>query len=159
VTRGQELAQGGMPISAAGVRWVGKRPGVEKLNNRLRAWEAQVARESHLLTEAHLAAVAKAQVEKDAPGAFESAWPGSCGAQETCYVGTGKGGGRLYQHPFLATSSQVAAAQLDDRKTALPAADCLHDPVVPFFEAQAVPLSRILPDRGTASCGSPDRQE
>ena len=51
-----ELAQRGIPISAAGVRWVGKRQGVENLNKRLRALEAKVARESHSLTEAQLAA-------------------------------------------------------------------------------------------------------
>jgi len=41
-----------MPISAAGVRGVWKRQGLENLNKRLRALEAKVARESHILTEA-----------------------------------------------------------------------------------------------------------
>jgi transposase InsO family protein len=30
---------------------------------------------------------------------------------------------------------------------------------VPFFDAQAVPLSRVLTDRGTEYCGSPDAHE
>ena len=80
-----------------------KRQGVENLNKRLRALEAKVARESHILTEAQLAAVEKAKVEKEAPGEFESAWPGYWGAQATFYVGTVKGVGRLYQQTFIET--------------------------------------------------------
>jgi transposase InsO family protein len=41
----------------------------------------------------------------------------------------------------------------------LTAADLLNDQVVPFFEAHEVPLSRILTDRGTEYCGSPDSHE
>ncbi len=51
-----ELAPRGIPISAAGVRCVWKRQGLENLNKRLRALEAKVARESHILAEAQLAA-------------------------------------------------------------------------------------------------------
>lgn len=35
----------------------------------------------------------------------------------------------------------------------------LNDQVVPFFAVQEVPLSRILTDRGTEYCGSPDSHE
>jgi hypothetical protein len=47
-----ELAPRGIPISAASGRCVWKRQGLENLNKRLRALEAKVARESHILTEA-----------------------------------------------------------------------------------------------------------
>ena len=88
-----ELAQRGIPISAAGVRCVWKRQGLENLNKRLRALEAKVARESPLLTEVQLAALEKAKVEKEAPGEFESEGPGYCGAQDTFDVETVKSGG------------------------------------------------------------------
>ena len=154
-----ELAQRGIPISAAGVRCVWKRQGLENLNKRLRALEAKVARESHILTEAQLAALEKAKVDKEAHGEFESECPGYCGAQDTFYVGTLKGVGRIYQQTFIDTYSKVGFAKLYDRKTALTAADLLNDQVVPFFEAHEVPLSRILTDRGTEYCGSPDAHE
>ena len=51
-----ELAKRGIPISAAGVRCVWERHHLENLNKRLRALEAKVAQESHLLIEAQLAA-------------------------------------------------------------------------------------------------------
>jgi hypothetical protein len=77
------LAQRGRPISAAGVQCVWERHGLENLNKRLRALEAKVGRESHILTAAPLAALEKARGEKEAPGAFASECPGYCGAQDT----------------------------------------------------------------------------
>jgi len=150
------LAQRGIPISAAGVRCVWERHDLENLQKRLRALEAKVAQGSHLLTEAQLAALEKAKVEKEAHGEFESECPGYCGAQDTFYVGTLKGVGRIYQQTFLDTYSKVAFAKLYDRKTPLTAADLLNDQVVPFFDAHEVPLNRVLTDRGTEYCGSPD---
>jgi len=53
----------------------------------------------------------------------------------------------------------VGFAKLYDRKTARTAADLLNDQVVPFFDTHEVPLSRILTERGTEYCGSPDTHE
>jgi transposase InsO family protein len=153
------LAERGIPISAAGVRCVWERHGLETLPKRVRAVEAEVARESHILTEARRAAWEKAKVEKETHGEFERECPGYCGAQDTVYVGTLKGRGRIYQQTFIDTSSKVAFAKLYDRKTSLTAADLLTDQVVPVLEAHEVPLSRLLTDRGTGYCGSPDRHE
>lgn len=154
-----ELAKRGIPLSPAGVRCVWERNGLENLNQRLRALEAKVARESHILTEAQLAALEKAKVDKEAHGEFESECPGYGGAQDTFYVGTLKGVGRIYQQTFVDTYSKAAFAKLYDPKTSLTAADLLNDQVVPFFDAHEVPLSRILTDRGTEYCGSPDSHE
>jgi hypothetical protein len=151
-----ELAQRGIPISAAGGRCVWKRHHLETLNNRLRALEATVARESHILTEAHLAALEKAEVDKEAHGEVESECPGYCGAQDTFSVGTLKGVGRISQQTLVDTYSQGALAKLYDHKTSLTAAALRKDQVAPFFETQEVPLRRLLTDRGTEYCGSPD---
>jgi transposase InsO family protein len=70
-----------------------------------------------------------------------------------------KGVGRIYQQTFIDTSSKVALAKLYDRKTPLTAADLLNDRVVPFFDAHEVKLSRMLTDRGTEYCGTPERHE
>jgi hypothetical protein len=118
-----------------------------------------VAQESHILTEAQLAALEKAKVAKEAHGEFERECPGYGGAQDTFYVGTLKGGGRIDQQTFVDTYSKVAFAKLYDHKTSLTAAELLNDQVVPFFEDHEVPLSRILTDRGPEYCGSPDSPE
>src|SRR5215813_13813678 len=148
------LAQRGIPISAAGVRCVWERHDLENLQKRLRALEAKVAQGSHLLTEAQLAALEKAKVEKEAHGEFESECPGYCGAQDTFYVGTLKGVGRIYQQTFLDTYSKVAFAKLYDRKIPLTAADLLNDRVLPFYDEHGIRLSRMLTDRGTEFCGT-----
>ena len=53
----------------------------------------------------------------------------------------------------------MAFAKLDDRKTSLTAADLLKDQVIPFFEGHEASVSRMLTDRGTEYCGSPESHE
>jgi transposase InsO family protein len=104
-------------------------------------------------------ALEKAKLDKEAHGEFESECPGYCGAQDTFYVGTLKGVGRVYQQTFVDTYSKVSFAKLYDRKTPLTAADLLNDRVVPFFEENGIPLLRVLTDRGTEYCGDHSRHE
>lgn len=118
-----------------------------------------MAQEGIILSEVQLAALERIKEKREAMGEIETEHPGYLGAQDTYYVGNIKGVGRIYQQTFIDTYSKVAFAKLYDRKNALTAADMLNDKVLPFFEEQQIPLLRILTDRGTEYCGTPEHHE
>jgi len=144
-----ELKKQGLFVSPGGVRSVWLRHDLEVFGKRLKALEAKTAQEGLILTEDQVKALEKAKQEKEAHGEIETMHPGYLGAQDTYYVGTIKGVGRIYQQTFIDTYSKIAFAKLYDRKNALVAADLLNDRVLPFLEEKEVPLLRVLTDRGT----------
>ena len=154
-----ELKKKGIFISPAGVRCVWLRHDLETFRKRLKALEIKSAAEGLVLSEDQVAALEKAREEKQAHGEIETHHPGYLGAQDTYYVGTIKGVGRIYQQTFIDTYSKVASAKLYDRKGALVAADMLNDRVLPFFEEHDIRLLRMLTDRGTEYCGAREHHE
>ena len=81
------------------------------------------------------------------------------GSQDTFYVGTLKGVGRIYEQTFIDTFSAVGFAKLYTSKVPINSADLLNDKVIPFFDNHGIPLLRILTDRGTEFCGKPDAHD
>jgi len=154
-----ELKKKGVFVSPGGVRSIWLRHDLETFRKRLKALEAKVAQENLILTEEQLRALEKAKAEKESHGEIESLHPGYLGAQDTYYVGTLKGVGRIYQQTFIDTYAKVAFVKLYDRKNALVAADMLNDRVIPWYEEHDVRLLRILTDRGTEYCGNRERHE
>ena len=127
------------------------------MKKRLKALEVRSAQDGIVLTEAQIVALEKAKSKREAAGEIETHHPGYLGSQDTYFVGTMKGVGRIYQQTFVDTYSRVAIAKLYIEKTAITAADMLNDQVVPFFDEQGIPLLRILTDRGTEYCGTVER--
>lgn len=126
---------------------------------RLHALEQTVAAAGLLLTEAQVAALEKKQQDEAAAGEIETAHPGYLGSQDTVYVGTPQGVGRIYQQTFVDTYSKLAFAQLDTTKTPITAVGLPNDRVLPFFAEQALPLLRTLTERGTEYCGKLERHD
>jgi len=94
-----------------------------------------------------------------AHGEIETAHPGYLGSQDTFYVGTIKGVGRIYQQTFADTYRKVAAAKLYTTKTPITGADLLNDRVLPLFAEQGMGILRMLTDRGTEYCGKAETHD
>ncbi|MGG2141578.1 IS481 family transposase [Symbiopectobacterium sp. RP] len=154
-----ELRKKGVFISGSGVRSIWQRHDLENFRKRLKALEEKVAREGIVLTDAQIAALEKKAHDDEACGEIETAHPGYLGSQDTFYVGNLKGVGRIYQQTFVDTYSKVAHCKLYTNKTPLTAADLLNDRVLPFYEAQGLPVLRILTDRGTEYCGKVEQHD
>ena len=154
VRAANEFKKKGLTISPAGVRCVWLRHDLENIKKRLKALEAKEPTGRISPDGSPIAVLEKAKEDKEAHGEFESECPGYCGAQDSVYVGTLKGVGRIYQQTFINTYSKVAFAKLYDRKSPIAAADLLNDRVLPFFEEHEIALSRVLTDRGTEYCGT-----
>lgn len=154
-----ELRKKGVFVSASGVRSIWLRHQLQSRKLRLRALEAKVAAEGLVLTEAQVIALERQQTLNEAHGEIETEHPGYLGSQDTYYVGTIKGIGRIYQQTFVDTYSKVAACKLYTTKTPITAADLLNDRVLPLLESEGVDLLRILTDRGTEFCGRPERHD
>lgn len=150
------LQQKGIIVSSSGIRSIWLRNDLETFKKRLKALEKKSARTGILLTEEQLRCLEKAKLEKVAHGEIETEHPGYLGSQDTYFVGTMKGVGRIYQQTFIDTYSRVAFANLYTEKTALTAAHALNSNVIPWFQEQDIPLLRVLTDRGTEFCGKVD---
>ncbi|MFD1592678.1 IS481 family transposase, partial [Alteromonas oceani] len=154
-----ELRKQGIFVSGSGVRSIWLRHNLENFKKRLAALEAKVEKEGIILSEDQVAALEKKKQDDEACGEIETHHPGYLGSQDTFYVGNLKGVGRIYQQTFVDTYSKVAFAKLYTTKTPITSADVLNDRVLPFFEAQELPMLRILTDRGTEYCGKVEQHD
>ena len=121
VRASNELRKRGVFVSPTGVRGAWLRNNLACFRDRLRTLEAKVAAEGLILTEAQVVALEKKRHDDEAAGEIETAHPGYLGSQDTFYVGTLKGVGRIYQQTFVDTYSKVAAAKLYTTKTPITA--------------------------------------
>ena len=154
-----ELRKRGIFVSPSGVRSVWLRHDLACFKDRLRHLEQKMAKENMVLTESQVAALEKKKHDDEACGEIETAHPGYLGSQDTFYVGTLKGVGRVYQQTYVDTYSKYAHAKLYTTKTPITAADLLNDKVLPFYESHGLPVLRILTDRGTEYCGRMDTHD
>ena len=159
VRASNELRKLGTFISSSGVRSVWLRNNLACFKDRLKALEEKMAKENLVLTEAQVVALERKKQDDEVSGEIETHHPGYLGSQDTFYVGTFKGVGRIYQQTYIDTYAKVAFAKLYTTKTPITAADLLNDKVLPYFEQHQLPVLRILTDRGTEYCGKAEQHD
>ena len=135
-----ELCEKGIFVSPSGVRSIWLRNNLENFKLRLKALEIKVAEESLILTESQVQALERKKQDDQACGEIETAHPGYLGSQDTFYVGTFKGVGRIYQQTYVDTFAKVAHCKLYTTKTPITAADLLNDQVLPYYAEHGLPV-------------------
>ncbi len=153
VRASNELRKVGVFVSPSGVRCIWLRSGLETFKKRLFILEKRSMEEGLVLTEAQVAALERKKQDDEVCGEIETAHPCYLGSQDTFYVGTLKGVGRIYQQTYVDTYCKLAFCKLYTTKTPITSADLLNDRVLPFFDVHDIPVLRILTDRGTEFCG------
>lgn len=155
-----ELRKAGVFVSPSGVRSIWLRHNFANFKSRLKALEAKLASDKGIiLTEAQVQALEQKKHDDEAHGEIETVHPGYLGSQDTFYVGTLKGVGRVYQQTYVDTYCKIAHAKLYTNKTPITSADLLNDQVLPFYEQHELPVLRIMTDRGTEYCGRADTHD
>ena len=145
VRASNELRKSGVFVSPSGVRSIWLRHDLNNFKLRLKALEVKVSSEGGVLTEAQVQALEKKKLDDEEHGEIDTAHPGYLGSQDTFYVGTLKGVGRVCQQTYVDTYSKVAHAKLYTTKTPITAADMLNDKVFPSFFSRFTPYKvRII---------------
>lgn len=147
----------GWNISDGGVRSVWLRHDLKLISQRLKRLEKYSAETNNILTESQVQALEDQKQKKEAHGEVETHHSGFLFAQDTYYVGTIKGIGKIYQQTGIDTYSNLGFAKLYTKKTSVEAADFLNDKVLPVFDEHRISVLRVLTDRGGEYCGRKDQ--
>jgi transposase len=146
----------GVGVSPAAVRAVWQRHGLTLRYQRLLWLEQKMATRGGVLTETQMKLLRRWRGKVTDPEAhIESPRPGFLLGQDTYFVGTIKGVGRIYQQTVVDTNCSLAFAKLYLSKVPMTAVDVLNDRVVPFYEEHGVELEHMLTDNGREYCGRP----
>ena len=143
-----ELMLRGTVISHGTVRNIWLRHNLENRYKRLLELEKRTAVKNFKLSEEQVRLLERLNPEF-AERHVESLYPGYLLCQDTFYVGTLKGVGRLYMQAAVDTFCSYAFAKLYTAKIAITAADLLNERVLPFYEAEGLAVEAMLTDRGT----------
>lgn len=148
----------GVPATANQVRGVWLRHGLVKAYDRLLWLEREAAASGGPLTErvAKLLARYQRQQLTDPEQHVDAPTPGYLGCQDTYFVGTLKGVGRIYAQSFVDANCSWAQAKLYLSKIPMTAVDLLHDRVLPVYEQAGVALERIKILLGRAKDSRPE---
>jgi transposase InsO family protein len=143
----------GVSISSPTVQSILIKHGMASKLERLFQLEEQAAAEPLELTGEQIA-----QIEKANPcfreRHVESSRPGELLSQDTFFVGTFKGVGKVYLHTVVDTYGSYAFGFLHTSKVPEAAVAVLHNDALPFYQERAITVAKVLTDNGREFCGT-----
>lgn len=152
----QQLRLIGVGVSPPAVRGVWMRQGLTLRFQRLLWLEQKTAAQEGVLTEAHLRLLRRHRGRTvDPANHVEAPTPGFLLCQDTYFVGTIKGVGKIYLQSVIDANCSLGFGKLYLSKMPMTAVDVLHDRVLPFYEEHGVPIQHLLTDNGRETCGKP----
>ena len=144
----------GVGVSSSAVRAVWARHGLTLKLHRLLWLEQKTAASGGVLTESQMRLLRRHRGRiQDPEQHVESSHPGFLLCQDTYFVGTIKGVGKIYMQSVVDAHCSLGFAKLYLCKAPMTAVDVLHDRVVPFYEGHDTELDHILTDNGREFCG------
>ncbi len=144
----------GIGVSAPAVRGVWVRHGITLRLQRLLWLDKKTASEGGVLTEQAKRLLQKhAGRNGDPEQHIEAPHSGYLLCQDTYFVGTIKGVGKVYMQTVIDAHCSQAFAKVYLSKMPITAADTLNDRVIPFYEEESVNIERLLTDNGREYCG------
>ena len=143
-----ELKKKNIDISSGGVYNILKRHNLNRRHQRLLRLEQESARNGFILTEEQFELLMR-ESEKFQESHVEARYTGALISQDTFYVGTLKGVGRIYAQNVVDCYSSFGFSELYTDKSAESATDILRSRVKPFYAGFGYALHRVLSDNGT----------
>jgi transposase len=144
----------GIGVSPSTVRAVWQRHGLTLRIHRLLWLEQKTTAQGGILTERQLRLLQKHRGRTADPEQHvEAPYSGYLLCQDTYFVGTIKGIGKIYMQSVVDAHCSLGFAKLYLSKVPMTAVDVLDDQVLPFYEEHAAEVEHLLTDNGREYCG------
>jgi transposase len=146
---GQQLRLVGIGVSPSAVRCVWQRHGLTLRYQRLLWLEQKTAARGGVLTESQLRLLRRYRGRLTDPEQHvEAPQPGFLLCQDTYFVGTIKGVGKIYLQSVVDAHCSLGFGKLHLSKLPMTAVDVLNDRVLPFYEEHQIEVQHVLTDNG-----------
>lgn len=144
----------GIGVSPSAVRAVWQRHGLTLRIHRLLWLEQKTAARGGVLTERQLRLLQQHRGRTQDPEQHvEAPHSGFLLCQDTYFVGTIKGVGKIYMQSVVDAHCSFGFAKLYLSKLPMTAVDVLDDRVLPFYEEHDAGVEHVLTDNGREFCG------
>jgi len=152
----QQLKLVGVGVGASAVRNVWQRHGLTLKFQRLLWLEQKTTAQGGVLTESLIRILRRHRGRLVDPQAHvEAPYPGFLLCQDTYFVGTIKGVGKIYMQSVVDANNSYGFAKLYLSKVPMTAVDVLNDRVLPHYEEHELEVEHLLTDNGREYCGRP----